>query len=145
MKNINNKEIQRDPIAEARKHPKFQEYAQDTKDRIELAIKIYDTRIKKGLSQQALAKEAKTTQKIISKIENCEINVGYDLITRVIRSLGLKLKVVDAKEKLLKKAEKDAFCLPMDWFDINSKKSKLIYQTKEEKINSEDYSSIKLN
>jgi len=80
-------------MAQARKHPRFREYSQEARARIALAREIYNARIKKGLSQQVLAKDAQTTQKVVSKIENGQVNVGLDLMFKIIRSLGLKLQI----------------------------------------------------
>tara|TARA_Y100000310_G_scaffold333529_1_gene411266 strand:+ start:308 stop:634 length:327 start_codon:yes stop_codon:yes gene_type:complete len=90
MKNIT-KTI--DPISKARKHALFKEYSEDARARILLATEIYKARSKKGLTQQALAKAAETTQKVVSNIENGQVNVGLDLIFRMVKSLGLRMQV----------------------------------------------------
>ena len=82
-----------DPIARARKHPLFKEYSEDARARILLATEIYKARTRKGLSQQALAREAETTQKVVSKIENGQVNVGLNLVFRMVKSLGLRLQI----------------------------------------------------
>ena len=92
MKNINNK-LKRDAMAKDRKHPLFKKYSQEAKVRILLAAEIYDARNRKGLSQQKLAKNIKTTQKEISKIENGQINVGVDLIYEMAKNLDLKFRI----------------------------------------------------
>lgn len=89
MKNTN----KIDAIAGARKHPLFEEYSKDARARILLATEIYNARVKKGLSQIELAKKAKTTQKVISKIENGQVNVGLDLIFRIIKNLNLRFQL----------------------------------------------------
>ncbi len=99
MKNTNNGKLKHDAMAKARKHPLFKKYSQEARARILLAAEIYNARIKKGLSQQKLAKNARTTQKEISKIENGEINVGVDLIYEIAKNLDLKLRI--GKTKLL--------------------------------------------
>ena len=81
MKRIKTNHV--DAIAEARRHPRYGEYAQEARARIVLATEVYRAREKKGLSQQALAKRAKTTQKVISKVENGEVNVGIDLMFKI--------------------------------------------------------------
>jgi ribosome-binding protein aMBF1 (putative translation factor) len=91
MKRIRTNTI--DAIAESKKHPRYEEYAKEARARIVLATEIYQARTKKGLSQQALAKNAKTTQKVISKIENGEVNVGIDLVLKIIQALNLKLQL----------------------------------------------------
>ena len=93
MKNINNNKSKHDVMAKARKHPLFKKYSQEARTRILLATEIYNARIKKGLSQQKLAKNIKTTQKEISKIENGQVNVGVDLIYEIAKNLDLKLQI----------------------------------------------------
>jgi len=93
MKNTNKSELKRDAMAKARKHPLFKKYSQEAKARILLAAEIYDARTKKGLSQQKLAKNIKTTQKEISKIENGQINVGVDLIYEIAKNLDHKFQI----------------------------------------------------
>ena len=88
-----NKSKKIDAMAKARKHPLFKRYSKEARARILLATEIYNARTRKGLSQQALAKDAQTTQKVVSKIENGQVNVGIDLILKIIQSLGLKLQV----------------------------------------------------
>jgi len=86
-------------VAKARKHSLFKKYSQEAKARILLAAEIYDARIKKGLSQQKLAKNIKTTQKEISKTENGQINVGVDLIYEIAKNLDFKFRI--GKTRLL--------------------------------------------
>ncbi len=99
MKNINKDKLKRDAMAKARKHPLFKKYSQEARVRILLAAEIYNARTKKGLSQQKLAKNIKTTQKEISKIENGQINVGVDLIYEIAKNLDLKFRI--GKTRLL--------------------------------------------
>ena len=82
-----------DPVAKARKHPLFKHYSKEARARILLAREIYEARQKKRLSQQALAQKAQTTQKVVSNIENGQVNVGLDLIFRMVRTLGIRLQV----------------------------------------------------
>ncbi|MEK7164331.1 MAG: helix-turn-helix transcriptional regulator, partial [Patescibacteria group bacterium] len=71
----------------------YEEYAKEARARIVLATEIYQARTKKGLSQEALAKNTDTTQKVISKVENGEVNVGIDLIFRLAKALDIKLQL----------------------------------------------------
>lgn len=82
-----------DPIAKARKHPKFQEYSQEARARIVLASEIYKARERQGLSQQELARKARTTQKVISKVENGQVSVGVDLLFKILKPLNLEMRV----------------------------------------------------
>ncbi len=59
---------------------------------------IYRARNKKGLSQMNLAKGVKTTQRIISMIENDDdYNMGAELLYRIFKFLDLEM-VVDNKD-----------------------------------------------
>jgi len=83
MKNIKAKKLNIDPIAEARKGPYFERFSKEARERIKLGVEIYNCREKAGMSQQELAKRAETTQKVISKIENGDVNVGFSLLNRI--------------------------------------------------------------
>jgi transcriptional regulator with XRE-family HTH domain len=65
------------------------------KDLLLIAEEIYDARVALKLSQQGLAKKVGTTQKVISKIENAEVNFGADLILRISRALNIQFKLGD--------------------------------------------------
>lgn len=89
MKNIlrkNNTNI--DAMAEARKCKDFQNLSRDVDVRLRLAVEIYNQREKLGLSQQDLAKQISSTQKVISRIENGDVNVGLDLVSRIAKALS---------------------------------------------------------
>jgi predicted transcriptional regulator len=82
MKIIINKKS-RDPIAEARKNKKFDEFSRDSKMRINLGIEVYNRRKELGLSQQKLAKIINSTQKVISNIENGSVDFQSSTINRI--------------------------------------------------------------
>ncbi|OIO06653.1 hypothetical protein AUJ26_00085 [Candidatus Falkowbacteria bacterium CG1_02_37_21] len=92
MKNINNKKVQIDPIAEARKGKYFEQYSKEAKERIKLGVEIYNAREILSMSQQKLAKEAQTTQKVISKVENGDVNIGFALLNRIASVLNFSYK-----------------------------------------------------
>lgn len=80
-----------DPLAEVKKHPKFKKFSEESEVRIRLATEVYEMRIAKNLSQQELAKIAETTQKVVSKIESGNVNLGIDLLQRVARRLDFRI------------------------------------------------------
>lgn len=90
MKSINKKNI--DAMAEARKYKKFQEAADGLGLKLRLAVEIYKERGKLNLSQQDLAKKIYSTQKVISKLENGEVNVGLDLLSRLAAALSFTIE-----------------------------------------------------
>ncbi|MCX6702336.1 MAG: helix-turn-helix transcriptional regulator, partial [Candidatus Wolfebacteria bacterium] len=72
--------------------PEFKEISREMEVLVELAIAVNERRRLKDWSQQKLAEEVGTTQAIISKIENADINIGLDLLQRLARSLGVVLQ-----------------------------------------------------
>ncbi len=60
------------------------------KIRLELAIQIANEREKAGLSQKELAKKLKTTQSVISRIENGKQNISLDMLQKIANALGKK-------------------------------------------------------
>ncbi|MCF7820735.1 MAG: helix-turn-helix domain-containing protein [Candidatus Pacebacteria bacterium] len=91
MKNIN-KQLNQDPIAEARKGQYFQDFSQEAKERISLGVEIYKQRKVLQISQKELAKRAKTTQKVVSRIENGDVNLGFALLSKIARVLDFDYK-----------------------------------------------------
>lgn len=75
-------------MAEARKYKKFQELTNDVQLRLRLAVEIYKEREKMGLRQQDLAKKIGSTQKVISRLENGDVNVGIGLVNRIANALN---------------------------------------------------------
>ena len=66
----------------------------DTMDaRIRFAVEVNEARVLRGWTQEELAKEARTTQKVVSKIESGDVNLGFDLMQRVVRCLDLRLQI----------------------------------------------------
>lgn len=94
MKNLNNKKNGVDLIMTS---PEFKEISREMEVLVELAIAVNERRRLKDWSQQKLAEEVGTTQAIISKIENADINIGLDLLQRLARSLGVVLQFGSAK------------------------------------------------
>jgi predicted transcriptional regulator len=87
MKDMSNMKTRIDPIAEARKGKYFNKLSQEAKERIRLGVEIYNTREALKMSQQSLAKKAQTTQKVISRIESGDVNVGLALLNKIAKAL----------------------------------------------------------
>lgn len=88
MKIINKKQSVIDPISEARKNDGFSLHSKSARVSIRLAVEVYEKRKQNGLSQIDLAKKIGTTQKVISNIENGDVNIGIDLLKRLVDGLG---------------------------------------------------------
>jgi len=85
---MNKKNLNRDPMAEAKKDKDFLRHSEAARVRIKLAVEVFKVREEKGLTQQALAKMIGTTQKVVSKVENAEVNIGIDLFNRIRKNLN---------------------------------------------------------
>jgi len=88
MKNIIKKKKNIDIMAEVRKNKNYAKYANEADIKIRIAEEVYKARTKKGLSQQELAKIIGTTQKVLSNIENADVNVGTVLLHKISIALG---------------------------------------------------------
>lgn len=84
-----NKNKSRNPIAEVRKSKNFSLYRDESRVKVNLAIEIFEARKQIGMTQKELAQKVGTTQRVISNIENGEVNPGLDLINRLIKQLHL--------------------------------------------------------
>jgi|GEM_PF-1898914 len=84
MKTLNEKF---DAMAEVKKHKNFKRFLRSANLRLRLAEEIYLARETKGLSQQELAKKISSTQKVISNIENGDVNIGIDMLDRLSEEL----------------------------------------------------------
>lgn len=58
-----------------------------------IAQAIYNKRKEKKLSQAKLADKAKTTQKVISRIEHSQVSVGIDLLQRIAQALDINVYI----------------------------------------------------
>lgn len=63
----------------------------DTSALLYVSKEVYNARKEVNLSQKELADLVGTTQRIISNIENAEINIGFNLLLRIARALNLNL------------------------------------------------------
>jgi len=84
---MQNKKIKGSIFDNLKKIENFEEKYQGTGERVRLSIEVYNARQLLRLSQQDLAKEIKTSQKVISNIENADVNIGMDLLGRIIKRL----------------------------------------------------------
>lgn len=67
-------------------------------ERLELqrsvALIIARKRQERHLSQQELAQRAKTTQSVISRIENGNVSVGIQMLQRIAQALDSKVEIM---------------------------------------------------
>lgn len=81
------------PISLIENQAGYKEVYDEMNALVSLAVEVYDARNAKKWTQTRLAKEVGTTQKVISKIESANVNIGLDLLQRLARSLDLKLQI----------------------------------------------------
>lgn len=63
------------------------------KPRYELISAIIDARIKRGMSQEALAQKIGTKQSAIARFESGNVNPSISFLEKVSHALGLTLKI----------------------------------------------------
>jgi ribosome-binding protein aMBF1 (putative translation factor) len=80
-------------LNERMKDPEFKKVYEEESLKCKIALAIYRKRKEKKLSQAALAKKVRTTQRIISQVEQSEISVGVDLLGRIANALELKVTI----------------------------------------------------
>lgn len=74
---------------QARDHPEYKKYYNDSQAKLLLAEKIYNARSEAKLTMKELAEKANTTAAVISRIENAQVSAGIDLISRIFLALGI--------------------------------------------------------
>ena len=89
MKTIDKKQSTIDPMALAREYKNFDDYLDLADSQIKLANIVFKRRKEMVWTQDKLAEEIKTTQRIISNIESGDVNVGMGLLRRLVKVLML--------------------------------------------------------
>lgn len=75
------------------KDPKFRKAWEESEVEYQLAKKLIDRRLEKEISQRELAKKAKTTQAVVSRIESMNSNPSISLLKRLASALGLRVDI----------------------------------------------------
>ena len=75
------------------KNPKFRKAWKESEAEYLMSKALIEARMKKKISQRALAKKANTTQAVISRIESMDGNPSIQLLQRIAIALNLKLKI----------------------------------------------------
>ena len=82
-----------DDLRERMKSPEFRAVWEESHVEYVLARQLIEKRLKKHISQRELAKRAKTTQAIISRIETMNANPSLNTLQRIASVLDAKLRV----------------------------------------------------
>lgn len=75
------------------KDPKFRHEYEKLQPHFEIASQIIEARIKRGITQEELAKRMGTGQAVISRLEGMNARPSISLIQRVADALGLKVEL----------------------------------------------------
>jgi len=82
-----------DDLRESLKNPGFKKAWEESEAEYLLAKKIIDKRLKKKMSQRALAKKLKTSQAAISRIETMQANPSFSFLKRLAQALDSQLSI----------------------------------------------------
>lgn len=73
--------------------PGFKEALEETRLEYQIARELIKVRVEKGLSQADVAKRVKTTQSVISRVENAKTTPSMSFLKRIAEALNIKLHV----------------------------------------------------
>ena len=82
-----------DHLKESLKDPEFRKAWEASEVEYQLSRQLIAERLKRKMTQGELAKKAKTTQAVISRIERMTSNVSIELLKRIAAAFGSRLRV----------------------------------------------------
>ncbi|MEK7517790.1 MAG: helix-turn-helix transcriptional regulator [Patescibacteria group bacterium] len=82
-----------DDLKKRLKDPAFKKAWEESEAEYQVSRVLIAARIKRKISQQELAKEANTTQAVISRLENMTANPSVGLLQKIAQALNLKVKI----------------------------------------------------
>ena len=80
-------------LKEQLKDPKFRKEWEKSGAAYQVTRELIKARIEGKISQREIAKRAKTTQAVISRIENMTVSPSIGLLQRIAQALGKNLEV----------------------------------------------------
>ena len=75
------------------KDPEFKKEWDKSEAMYQVVSEVIKARIDSKISQRQLAKSAKTTQAVISRIENMDVSPTIGLLQKIAASMGKKLEI----------------------------------------------------
>lgn len=75
------------------KNPKFRREYEALETEFQIARQMLNARIKQKMSQETLAKKAKTGQAVISRLEGMNAKPSISLLEKVARALNMKFEL----------------------------------------------------
>lgn len=82
-----------DHLKESLKNSMFRREWEASEVEYQLSRQVISERLKRKMTQVDLAKKAKTTQAVISRIERMTTNASMDVLKRIAGAFGTRLKV----------------------------------------------------
>ncbi len=82
-----------DYLKEQLKNPEFKKLWDEGEAQYQATRQLIKARIEKKMSQRQLAKKAKTTQAVISRIENLAVNPTIGLLQKIGKALGKRMEI----------------------------------------------------
>lgn len=80
-------------IKEKLNDPRFREEWKKSEAQYQATRQLIAARLENGLSQRNLAQKAKTTQAVVSRIENMSVKPSIGILERLAWALGKRLEV----------------------------------------------------
>ena len=80
-------------FGKASKTNEFKEAYREEMQRIRLAREIKEIRVRKNLTQEAVAQRAKMPQSVIARLESGEYSISLDTLSRVATALGKQIEL----------------------------------------------------
>lgn len=80
-------------IKERLKDPRFRKEWEKSEVQYQITRQLITARLGNGMSQRMLAQKAKTTQAVISRIENMSVKPSIGILERLAWALGKRLQV----------------------------------------------------
>lgn len=82
-----------DYLKEQLKNPKFKREWDKLEPQYQVTRELIKARIERKISQRELARKAKTTQAVLSRIENMSVSPSIGLLQKIASALGKNLKI----------------------------------------------------
>jgi ribosome-binding protein aMBF1 (putative translation factor) len=82
-----------DDLKQRLRDPAFKKAWEESEAEYQVSRTLIAARIKRKISQKDLAKEANTTQAVISRLENMTANPSVGLLQKIAQALNLKVKI----------------------------------------------------
>jgi len=80
-------------IKERLRDPRFRKEWEKSETQYQITRQLIAARLENGMSQRMLAQKAKTTQAVISRIENMSVKPSIGILERLAWALGKRLQV----------------------------------------------------